>query len=86
MLRIGYLTEVARAEELDARVDALAERIAALAPLAVQGMKRALDEIARGALDVAALEVRAAACKESEDLKEGLRAFREKRTPVFQGR
>mgnify|MGYP002716396986 CR=1 FL=1 len=86
MLRIGYLTEVAPPEELDARVDALADRIAELAPLAVQGMKRALDEIARGGLDVAMLEARQAACQESEDLKEGLRAFREKRKPVFQGR
>ena len=86
MLRIGYLTEVAPPDELDARVDALAERIAEMAPLAVQGMKRALDEIARGELDRAMLEARQAACQESEDLKEGLRAFREKRKPVFQGR
>ena len=86
MLKIGYLTEVAPPEELDARVDALAERIADMAPLAVQGMKRALDEIARGELDRVMLEARQAACQESEDLKEGLRAFREKRQPVFQGR
>lgn len=86
MLRIGYLTESAPEAELDARVDALAARIASLAPLAVQGMKRALDEIARGGLDVAMFEARAAAAKDSEDLKEGLRAFREKREPVFRGR
>ena len=65
MLRIGYLTEVASPEELDARVDALAERIADMAPLAVQGMKRALDEIARGELDRVMLEARQAACQES---------------------
>lgn len=86
MLRVGYLTEVAAPDELDARVDALAERIASLAPLAVQGMKRALDEIARGGLDVVMLEARQAACQDSDDLKEGLRAFREKRNPVFHGR
>jgi enoyl-CoA hydratase len=86
MLRIGYLTEVAPAAELDARVDALAERIAGLAPLAVQGMKRALNEIAHGDLDVPALEARQKRCGESEDLKEGLAAFWAKREPVFQGR
>lgn len=86
MLRIGYLTDLVPAAELDAQVDALATRIAEMAPLAVQGMKRALNEIARGELDVPALEARLAQCKDSADLKEGLAAFREKRKPVFQGR
>ncbi|MBX6740713.1 MAG: enoyl-CoA hydratase/isomerase family protein [Acetobacteraceae bacterium] len=86
MLRIGYLTDLVPAAELDARVDALATRIAEMAPLAVQGMKRALNEIAHGKLDVPALEARLAQCKNSADLKEGLAAFREKRKPVFQGR
>lgn len=86
LLRIGYLTDLVPQAELDARVDALAARLAEMAPLAVQGMKRALNEIAQGRLDREALAARIAQCKDSEDLREGLAAFREKRKPVFQGR
>jgi enoyl-CoA hydratase/carnithine racemase len=86
MLEIGYLTELAPREELDARAAALATRIADLAPLAVQGVKRALNEIAHGTLDAAALADRVAQCKASADLQEGLAAFRAKRDPIFQGR
>lgn len=86
MLAIGYLTEMLPAAELDARVQALAERLAAMAPLSVQGIKRSLNEIARQALDVEGALARANASQGSADLQEGLRAFREKREPVFQGR
>jgi enoyl-CoA hydratase len=87
MLRIGYLTAlVPQTAELDAAVDALADRVAGLAPLAVQGMKQALNEIAHGDLDVPALEARQARCGESDDLKEGLAAFWAKREPAFRGR
>ncbi|MFT2093462.1 enoyl-CoA hydratase/isomerase family protein [Acidiphilium sp.] len=51
LLRIGYLTQLAAADGLDAAVDALAARLEANAPLAVRGMKAAIARLAAGTLD-----------------------------------
>ncbi|TAK41736.1 MAG: enoyl-CoA hydratase/isomerase family protein [Betaproteobacteria bacterium] len=86
MLEMGYLTELVAADQLDARVRELADTVAGLAPLAVAGMKRALNEIARGALERDALRERVAQCGASQDLREGVQAWQEKRAPRFSGR
>jgi enoyl-CoA hydratase len=67
---------------------ALAARIAALPPLAVQGTKRALNQVvqqrAGEVLDLAfALEGDSMA---SDDLAEAIAAFKERREPKYQGR
>lgn len=86
MLRIGYLDEIVPEDQLAARVDALAATLAAMAPVAVQGMKRTINEIARGGLDEAAASARNRRSQLSDDLKEGLAAWKGKRAPVFTGR
>ena len=86
MLRIGFLDEAVAAEELDERVDALAARLARNAPLAVRNMKRAMNQIAVSRLDIATFRAGYEACVQSQDYREGVRAWKEKRTPEFEGR
>ena len=86
MLRIGYLDEIVPAESLMARAEALAAILAANAPLALAGLKRAINETAAGDLDHDALAAARALCAQSGDHAEGVRAWAEKRAPVFTGR
>ena len=86
MKAIGFLTHLVAADQLQARADALAATLGDLAPLAVLGMKKHLDAIARGELDARALADDIAVAAASDDLREGALAWREKRPPVFRGR
>jgi enoyl-CoA hydratase/carnithine racemase len=86
LLRIGYLDAVVPGTELLRRVDALATTLAANAPLALAGLKRAINDAAKGRLDGHALKAVRTRCSDSEDHAEALRAWSEKRAPVFQGR
>lgn len=73
-------------EGVEAEAEAFAQHLAALAPLALQGMKRHLNDIARGRLDTSALERDIAGCDASADLQEGACAWAERRPPRFEGR
>lgn len=81
----GLLEALVAPDALDAAADALARDLAALAPLAVQGMKASLREIALGTPADAAMREREARCAASEDFAEGRAAFAQRRAPVFRG-
>jgi enoyl-CoA hydratase len=83
MLRIGYLTAMVPAEALDQEVDRLAAILAGNAPVAMRGMKRAINEFARGRMDEEAADRRHRDSMRSAEIKEGIAAFSEKRPPKF---
>ena len=85
--RIGLVTQLVKAEELEMQTAALARRLAEGPPIAHRYMKRTLIAAESGTLEqVLDLEgqfqTRASA---TLDHKEAARAFFEKRTPVFKG-
>jgi enoyl-CoA hydratase/carnithine racemase len=85
MLEIGFLTEIVAPELLLTRVDALSEQLAGMAPLALLGIKKHLNLIARGQLDEAEIRRAVAIAEQSNDMKEGALAWKEKRAAKFNG-
>jgi 2-(1,2-epoxy-1,2-dihydrophenyl)acetyl-CoA isomerase len=87
-LRLGIVNAVVAPEALMAETHALAGRIASGPPVAIQLAKRAIyhnqDVDLRGGLEFESFAQ--GICRQTEDSKEGVRAFMEKRPPVFRGK
>jgi enoyl-CoA hydratase/carnithine racemase len=86
MRACGFLTHLVDSSALEAEVQRLSATLGAMAPIAMLGMKKHLNLIARGAADAAAIRADVERSLASQDLAEGGRAWQEKRPPVFKGR
>lgn len=84
---MGLVNFIESRENIEEAARAYAERIAGNAPLTVKAAKAAINAWERGAREDEVERVRELVdeCFDSEDYKEGRRAFGEKRTPRFQG-
>lgn len=85
----GLVHKVYAAEPFEAELKALCDVVAGNAPLSMRETKHELLRISRGVVPAEstdALYARMAVCLNSEDVREAMAAFREKRAPQFLGK
>jgi enoyl-CoA hydratase/carnithine racemase len=84
-LAMGLVNRLLPSAELDDYVRKLALELAANAPLSIAASKRIINTVIEARGDFTEEDALTARCMQSEDYKEGRRAFMEKRTPRFKG-
>lgn len=83
LLTLGLVDSLHTADTLAEAAEGYARSLLALAPMSVTTMLALIRQLEIGGYDRVAADAMAQRCAQSEDLQEGLKAMREKRSPVF---
>ena len=86
-LKSGLINKITNSEEVETEAFALAEKISRLAPLAIRACLKAVTEGSHSSLEEG-LKIEIELFSQifsTADMREGTRAFLEKRTPIFMG-
>ena len=86
MLSLRMIDAIHSGAALPDAAQEFAESLLALAPMAVTNMLEIIRQLEAGELNRSHAESLARGCSDSEDVKEGIAAQREKRSPRFQNR
>lgn len=85
LMNAGYLTHLVAPNKRIETTQALAQRMADYAPLALKAMKNICNQVSLSQLNENEANRIARECNQSRDLKEGFQAIAEKRPPIFIG-
>ena len=83
---MGLINRITTKEQLEAVVKEYTDTISGNAPLTMRAAKRIIREVSVAEYDTEACQAWVKECFDSEDYREGRRAFMEKRKPVFKGK
>ncbi|MHB8919166.1 MAG: enoyl-CoA hydratase/isomerase family protein, partial [Desulfocucumaceae bacterium] len=87
-LRIGLVDKLCENAELEGQAVSMARKIAEKPPVAVKFAKKAINLAMESSLQAGLLyeQAQSAYCFSTEDIKEAVTAFFEKRKPTFKGK